>query len=259
MEIQIPTTKLLLAILPDAHRKTLASIMDRMLANIGFRAFVQEHERSIAKELRNQRTVEDCLDVIAELELACLLAQHVAKIDYQVTLPSGSKRLDFLLHFSCGVTIGAEVKRIREPDSVSQLQGNTSFEIPYTQRESFKFTDRILESLSQLHSDWPNIVFMKISSTTHELSDASEALGSIVRRFRRGDDEFFTRKGFKSQEAFLEQYRKMSMLVVRPKYTPLRGREPKNYTRNRIYINPDARFTIPDDIVDILRNADIGT
>jgi hypothetical protein len=81
----------------------------------------------------------------------------------------------------------------------------------------------------------------------------------IVNRFSRGDEAFFNAKGFSSQESFLEQYRKMSLLVVRTRFTPVWGRKPSNYTRNRIFINPDAQFAVPYNVADILSNADFNT
>lgn len=244
-------------ILPDAHRASLTLRMDRLMRRNEFLDFVQLHEGTIGKEIRNQKTLEDCLDVVAELELACLLAPHVTKIEYQVKLPRSSKRLDFLFQFPCGFRVGAEVKRIRETEAVRKLDQTKPYEIPYTQRESFKFTDRILESLRQLHSDCANIVFIKISSTTHELYDAYEAWRHIVARFERGDSDFFTTKGFESMDDFLHQYCKMSALVVRPLFTPIWGHEPKGYTRNRYYQNPDAAQVVPKHIEDLLSNADI--
>jgi hypothetical protein len=259
-EVETPSNETLVAaILPDPHREALRPSVRRLFAVPEFSHFVRNHETTIASELRKQKTVEDCLDVVAELEFACLLSPYVEQFEYQFKLTGSNKCLDFVLHFSSSGCVGAEVKRIREPDSLTKRYGNDRFEIPYTQRESFKFTDRILEALPQLHPQYPNVVFFQISSSTHEPDDAFEALAHVVAHFRQGNDEFFTAKDFQSREHFLEQYRKLSAVLVRSRFTPVAGAEPINYTRNRILINQDANLTIPEDVADVLRHADIGT
>lgn len=252
--------RVLEAILPDKHRDRLRPFIRRFFAVPAFARFAQAHESTIALELRNQSTLQDCLDVVAELEFACLLAPHVAHFDYQVKLPDKPKRLDFVLHFPTTDCIGAEVKRIREPDAVTQLYGNDYSEIPYTQRESFKFTDRILEdALPQLHPEYPNVVFFQISSATHEPDDAYEALAHVVKHYHDGNNDFFASKGFLSRQQFLEQYRKLSAVVVRSEFTPLAGRQINHYARNRLFINPDATLPIPEAMAEAFRHADICT
>jgi hypothetical protein len=200
--------------------------------------------------------VEDCRDVLCEIEFAAWIAKFATGLRYQLATPNG-KGIDFVVEFEQFGNVGVEVKRIREvPKPIIHNEEDGIDVINYTQEESRKFTDHIMKAISQLLPNVSNAVYVKIDSTVHEFYDAGYAINAIVRRVCNNDIEFLHRKKFDSRDHFMEHYRRMSLLVVRSKWGPSISSAGTNFNSNRVWVNDDALINLPENIIDIFRRGD---
>lgn len=218
--------------------------------------FVRRYHGAIAKDLRNQRGIEDCKDILCELEFAALIAKFLVSIQYQVSTPTG-KKIDFLAEFDQVGHVGIEVKRIREiPEPTTYNEEDQIHEINYSQKESFKFTGNIMAAMHQLMPDLPNMIYVKIDSTVHEFYDAGVALNAIVKRVRDRDIDFLRKYKFDSPAQFMDHYQRMNVLVVRSKWGPSISSTGTNFNCNRIWRNEEAAIALPENVVDVFRRGD---
>lgn len=247
--------ELLLSLIPHCHRPSVRGIVHRMPESERFYNFVTQYREKIESELSKQRDLEDCQDVLCEVEFACLIAKFTSGMTYQVATPTG-KNIDFLIDFKRFGGVGVEVKRIREVPEPTIRNDEGLDEVNYTQRESFKFTDNIMKALIQLLPDRPNVIYLKIESTTHELFEAGFALSAIIDRVNRNDLAFLRKHKFESRDHFMEYYRRMNVVAVRSKWGPSISEAGTNYNSNRVFVSGDASMELPENIVDIFRRGE---
>ena len=119
----------------------------------------------------------------------------------------------------------------------------------YTQRESFKFTDLVLNSLGQLRPDLPNLLTIRLHSTTHELEELPMAIAEIERLAEEEDEHFFQKKGFKDIADYKQQVRYLSAVVVLPYWIKAGDDLP----RNLVWCNPAATRPLHEAVVEYLR------
>ncbi|AMV31709.1 hypothetical protein VN12_06280 [Pirellula sp. SH-Sr6A] len=247
---------LLHSLVPEVHRRIAGGIIDRFPRGGNFYSFIRRYHSVIGKDLRNQRGIEDCKDVLSELEFAALTANFFASLQYQVSTPTG-KKIDFLAEFEQTGHVGIEVKRIREiPEPTSYNEEDQIHEINYSQKESFKFTGNIMAAMHQLMPDVPNVIYVKIESTVHEFYDAAVALNAIVQRVRNKDIDFLRKHKFDSTAQFLDHYQRMNLLVVRSKWGQSISSTGTDFNSNRIWRNEEAAIGLPENVVDIFRRGE---
>lgn len=84
------------------------------------------------------------------------------------------------------------------------------------QDEWKKYSDKLCECLRQFRPNTANVLALRITSSTHRPSGLFEAVRSIDRLVREGDQGFFQRKGFESIDDFRHQFAKLSAVCVIP-------------------------------------------
>lgn len=137
----------------------------------------------------------------------------------------------------------------KSPDSPTANFGG-KFSTLYTQHESFKFTDLVLNSLGQLRPDLPNVLTILSHSTTHEPEELSKvAIPNIERSAKEGDDLFFQKKGFKDVADYKQQVQHLSAVVVFPYWIKAGDDSP----RNLVWCNPAATRSLHEAVVEYLR------
>ncbi|MCY2976978.1 MAG: hypothetical protein NTW52_20175 [Planctomycetota bacterium] len=246
----------LLSLVPQVYRHSAIGIIHRFPKSDNFCSFIRQYQSIIGKDLRNQRDIEDCKDILCELEFAARTAKFFVSLQYQVPTPAG-KKIDFLAEFEHVGDVGVEVKRIREiPEPTTYNEEDQIHEINYSQKESFKFTDNIMAAMQQLMPDLPNVIYVKIDSTVHEFYDAGLALNTMIKRVRGKDVDFLRKYKFESTEQFMEHYRRMNLFVVRSKWGPSISSAGINFNSNRIWKNEDAAIALPESVVEIFRRGD---
>lgn len=245
----------LLKLIPEVYREDLDGMVRRLPGSGGFQRFFDASSNSLRKAFRNQGSVEDCKDLLCEVEFAAYLARFVSKIDYQIATPS-KKNIDFILTFNGTDQVGVEVKRIREVPTPTIPGDDGLEEVNYDQRESFKFTDCIMAATRQLMPTLPNVVFIKVDSTTHEEYDAGFAVNQIVKHVQDNRTDFFRKHKFESRDHFLEHYRRMTLLVVRSRWSARHTESGISLNPNNVWINEDAGCSLAKSLIDIFRRGD---
>jgi hypothetical protein len=72
----------------------------------------------------------------------------------------------------------------KSPDTPTAFFGG-DFSTLYTQKESFKFTDLVLNSLGQLRPELPNVIAIRLHSTTHEPEELRMVTIALLAKGRR--------------------------------------------------------------------------
>lgn len=204
-----------------------------------FVTFAQDHVDKISAKLRRALNESDQFDVLAELEFAYLIGPHVLCIEYEPCC--GNERApDFHLQIAESSHVAAEVTRIRETPAAIECYKQLNAKIPYTQKESFKFTDIILDKLKQLRPDMPNIIFIRSNSLTHEAREVDEAFKAIRQRYMSNDIQFFKRKGYMTLNEFSSYMTRLSAIVARDDSIPIPGIGSEILPRNLVRTYSDA-------------------
>src|SRR5207249_4238028 len=145
-----------------------------------------------------------------------------------------------------------EVKRVRETKAMLEIMQAApdggpygSWEIPYTQRESFKFSDLITGCLGQLRHGTANVLAVAIHSSTHDAYDLKDALTGLRKAAAAGNDEYFREKGFEGAMDFLGEVRKLSAVVVKSIWIPIGGREVRNF----VWPNSHAEVQLEEGVI----------
>jgi len=151
-----------------------------------------------------------------------------------------------------------EVKRVRETEAMLKIRqaalgaGHAVWPLPYTQRESFKFTDLITGCLRQLRHGTANVLAVAIHSSTHDAYDLKDALNELRRAAAAGKNEYFREKGFEGATDFLGEVRTLCAVVVKNIWVPIPigGREVRNF----VWPNSHAEVQLEEGVIDHLRS-----
>lgn len=88
-----------------------------------FRTFVQRNANKIRSKFRKASEVEDCHDVLAELEFArAILTDARFEIEYEPDIRSGLRNPDFLVKASHAGNFNLEVKRVRPSEATRRVR-----------------------------------------------------------------------------------------------------------------------------------------
>jgi hypothetical protein len=224
-----------------------------------FGKFVQDNADKIRRKFSNAREREDQGDVLAELEIARgLLACPGFSLVYEPYGSSGKRNPDFLGRAGSLGDFNLEVKRVRETEEMLKIRqaapdgGPHGFwELPDTQRESFKFSDLITGCLGQLRHGTANVLAVAVHSSTHDAYDLKDALNELRGAAAAGKNEYFRKKGFRGAMHFLEEVQKLSAVVVKSIWVPIPigGREVRNF----VWPNSHAAVQLEEGVIDYLR------
>jgi hypothetical protein len=121
--------------------------------------------------------------------------------------------------------------------------------IPYTQRESFKFTDIICGAVGQLRDGMPNVLAVRVQSCTHENVEFDHAVAALGRLASSQGDDYFRRKGFDDAADYHRQLLRLSVAVVVNDWT---SADP-GQQQNHVWRNPEAAVPLAVEIIEALR------
>ena len=111
------------------------------------------------------------------------------------------------------------------------------------QDEWKKYSDKLCECLRQLRPNTANVLALRVTSITHRPSGLLEAVRSIDRLVREGDNGFFWRKGFEGVDDFQRQFSKLSAVCVIP----------HAITETTFWKNPAAVLPLSDSLARLFR------
>lgn len=137
-------------------------------------------------------------------------------------------------------------KPLSKYDNEHTSYHNGLMPIFYTQKEHYKFGDTIFEKLGQMLPGMANLLIIGTDSSTHEKEDLW-----IVNEFvKQENDDFFIQKGFKGWWDFNTQMKNLSAILFRSIWIK------NSDQRNLLWINENANFELPKDIIKLLPNMD---
>ncbi|MFC2171387.1 hypothetical protein ACFLU6_01995 [Acidobacteriota bacterium] len=116
--------------------------------------------------------------------------------------------------------------------------------LPYTQRESFKFTDLMTSSLGQLVPNEINLLIMRSHSSTHEPEEIPGAIYELKKNAAQKDNDYFRKKGLEGADDFLKRLSHLSAIVFVGKWTRIGVPGRKNY----VWRNPTPTADLPLDL-----------
>lgn len=111
------------------------------------------------------------------------------------------------------------------------------------QDEWKKYSDKLCECLRQLRPKTANVLALRITSSTHRPSGLYEAVRSIDRLVREGDEVFFQRKGFESINDFRHEFSKLSAVCVIP----------HEITETTLWKNPEGMYPLGESLAELFR------
>lgn len=111
------------------------------------------------------------------------------------------------------------------------------------QDEWKKYSDKLCECLHQLPPDSANVLAIRLTSGTHRPSGLFEAVRSIDRLVRDGDEGFFQQKEFASIDVFRHQFANLSAVCVIP----------HALTEPTFWKNPDATHVLSDSLASLFK------
>jgi hypothetical protein len=178
--------------------------------------------------------IDQCVEAIQALESRLMAEEFVA-----IPVRGFEEEVRFTVEKIAG----------KSPASPTAYLGGVS-PVPYTQKESFKFTDLLCDCLGQLRPGLANVLAVRIHSCSHESQDFNEALHELGKRARAQDDEFFQKKGFLGAEDFLIQAKALSAVLIKSDWSPLSS----DAEFNVVWRNRGAAILLKDQIVSLLKS-----
>ncbi|MBM4055649.1 MAG: hypothetical protein FJ264_13510 [Planctomycetes bacterium] len=116
----------------------------------------------------------------------------------------------------------------------------------YTQKEHYKFGDTVFEKLGQMLPDIANLLIIGSDSSTHEKEDLLKEIRIVNELVNQENDDFFIQKGFEGVKDFNTQMKNLSAILFRSIWIN------NSDQRNLLWINENANFELPKDIIKLL-------
>jgi len=192
-----------------------------------FRAFVVTYRAKIRAKLRNARDEGGRNDVRAELETAALLLRaEKFTLEYEKYTAAKQRGPDFTVTFKTHTSFNVEVRRIRR------------IELDDADAEALviKLMAVLCEKVRQMPPSIVNILWLTGEREIPQ-TDLSHAVTTLRELAEHKAEEWFTRRGFASAADFINQFRRLSAIVL--------------HSTDAIVIwqNPLARHPAPTEIV----------
>lgn len=238
-------------LLPDSTDSTIRSSIDRFLNREKFRDFAVRNSSKISAKFSQASTIDDKRDVLAELEFAFLMINHVVGLEYELNAKT-VRAPDFRLEVEKNSYMGAEVRRIRyNPDDIEEID-RLEGELKFKNNESFKITDIIFEKIGQLEPGIPNIIYIRSHRLIFEALDACQALIRMRNRIMSSDLEFIVEKSkgeYESLGEFRDAYSRLSAIVFRDDWIST-----DDSRTCHVYSNEDSGYPMSVEFIKILEN-----
>ncbi len=196
-----------------------------------FRAFADANKTKIRGKLKNARDQGGLKDVRAELETAfLLLGDERLTLEYERYAALKQRGPDFTVTFKTHTPFNVEVRRIR---SIEWDEGTGD-------ARTFKLVTVLLDKVGQMPPSIVNVLWL---TTERELSEADllRALGVLREAAEKKVEEVFVRRGYASAADFINQYRRLSGIVLRAA------------GEQSLWLNPLAKHPAPPELANAMR------
>lgn len=185
-----------------------------------FRAFSQSYRNKIRAKLNNARHPGAQDDLRAELHAAAhLLDEQRFEVEYEHYAAVKQRGPDFTVTFKGHVLFNVEVRRL-----------------PANNR---RLAAVVCEKVRQLPAGIINILWLASNEANRE-PELQAALTEITNAIEAKDQAYFSKHGYASVSEFAKYYRHLSGILL-------------HSDGSRLWLNPQARHTVPTDLGTALR------
>ncbi len=192
-----------------------------------FRAFATTYAPKIRAKLKNAREESGVSDLRAELETAALLLREERfMLEYEKYAASKQRGPDFTVTFRTHTPFNVEVRRLR---GVELEEGDT-------EARTTKLMAILSDKVGQMPPSIVNLLWLNAERAISE-DDLTRAVTTMRGLAERKQEDFFSRRGFRSASDFLKQYNHLSGIVLH------------QMGGNVVWLNPAARHKAPPEIV----------
>ena len=194
-----------------------------------FKAFATLYRDKIRAKLRAVRDENGMKDVRAELLAASiLLAQPAFNLEYERYAASKQRGPDFTVTFRSHTPFNIEVRRLR------------SAEWRDSDARATQLAAVLCDKIGQMPPSIVNLLWLTADYAIAE-PELIQALAALRQRADSKDEDYFTRRSFKSAAGFLHQYRQLSGILLH------------GTGDLRLWLNPLAKHKTPPEIAAALQ------
>lgn len=204
---------------------------DWVQASRQFKAFATTYKTKIRSKLKNARDDAGLKDIRAELETASLLLHEERfTLEYEKYAASKQRGPDFTVTFKTHTPFNVEVRRIRSSElEEGEPEARTS-----------KLMSVLCDKVRQMPPSIVNLLWLTAETEIPE-EDLTRAVVTLRQLAESKNEDYFTRRGFKSAADFLKQFSQLSGIVLH------------QAGGNVVWLNSLARHKAPPEIVNAIQ------
>ncbi|MEX2160577.1 MAG: hypothetical protein WD751_01570 [Anaerolineales bacterium] len=218
----------LLAFLFGSQASTIAAPLTGWIpASPRYAAFVEKYKDKVRKKLRVTREKEAAADLLYELQIPYWLLQDKRfDLAYEPYAAGGTRGPDYSVTFRANFTFNLEITHVR---GLRPVQPEGAIDL--------RLVDVLCGKLRQMLAGMANVLFVVATSAMLDQLDLVVHLTWIKQKAEGKDPEFFARQRFSGASEFFKNYQRLSALVLHA---------PTGPHRQLLWVNPQARFSLPD-------------
>lgn len=240
----------------DVQARELVNIEVKRIRETAAEREIDRFSERMRTAVRNTRSslcvgIQQC---DCEVSQASMLACEGAMLCFIETLISTREHevpTDGIKTYPVPAVAGVEIVLTRPSGKSSPHTGYAGdmFSIPYTQKEHHKFGDAVLDKLGQVVEGDQNLIVISSGSVTHDDGDLKEAMASLHRLEKDGEELFFQKHGFSTVAEFRRRLDCLTAVVFRSQYIGQDGRQ------SHVWHNPRREPSKEvESIVEVLRS-----
>ncbi len=199
-----------------------------------YRAFASSYRVKIRAKLKNAHDDGGLDDVRAELEAAALLLRETRfTLEYETYAALKQRGPDFTVTFKTHIPFNVEVRRMRGVDLDEESAA----------ARMDKLTAVLCDKVGQMPPGIVNLLWLTAERPLSQ-DDVIQTMATLRQLAEHKNEDFFTRRGFRSAADFLKQCRHLSGIVL---HQP---------DENVLWLNSLARHAVPPAIVNAIQRLD---
>ncbi len=201
-----------------------------------FKTFASSNRVKIRTKLKHVCAEDGMMDLRTELETAALLLRETRfTLEYEKYAASKQRGPDFTVTFKTHTEFNVEVRRIRGVE----LGGDT------VEARTVKLMEVLCDKVGQMPPGIINLLWLVAERAISE-PDLTRAVMRLRDLADHKNENFFTRRGFKSAADFLKQFQRLSGIVMRQSGT------------SALWLNALARHKVPPGIMTAIQRLEAG-
>jgi hypothetical protein len=198
----------------------------------------------ISVSLLPEATPSDLAERLAGARAGAVALCLSAIADSDAALSPGESR-DYPVAGFDGEVVLSLIRLPDKPPDTPTADLGGCWAVPYTQKESFKFSEQVASCLGQLVEGAANVLVVKIDSSTHGPVELPKAMRELVGRADAGHDDYFSKRKAVSAAYFRRRWPALSAVVVKSVWScTITG-----VSAGCVWVNPDAAVALPREVL----------